>query len=70
LGTVPASGSGWTVAALVDPVTGQLGITLSSLTPITTTVAAWSLVTIAFHWTGAPLHGTSAIQLARCGKPQ
>ena len=39
LGTIPTSGSGWTLTAVVDASTGQLGITLYSLTPIAASVA-------------------------------
>jgi hypothetical protein len=48
LGTVPASGSGWTLQAVADPATGQIGITLFSATPIRSAQGG-SLVTIAFH---------------------
>jgi hypothetical protein len=62
LGNLPLSGSGWTLTSSVDNNTGQLGITLYSLTPITTS-APGSLVTIDFHERGpgalvraAPVH--------------
>jgi N-acetylneuraminic acid mutarotase len=48
LGSIPAAGQGWTLTSTVDAVTGQIGITLYSLTPITSNQAG-SLVTIAFH---------------------
>ena len=51
LGTVPASGSGWSLTTVVDPVTGELAITLVSQTPITTSTGG-SLVTIDFHQIG------------------
>jgi hypothetical protein len=61
LGTVPASGSGWTLSTVVDPTTGALAIMLVSQTPITTSTGG-SLVTIDFHKVGA-VSGTTSIQL-------
>src|SRR5262249_27845902 len=48
LGTVPAAGTGWRLQSVVDAATGQIGITLFSVTPISTSVGG-SLVTIDFH---------------------
>src|SRR5262249_15433329 len=48
LGTVPASGTGWRLQTAVNAVTGQIGITLFSVTPIAVS-APGSLVTIDFH---------------------
>jgi hypothetical protein len=62
LGTVPAAGSGWSLLAVVDAVTGELAITLVSQTPIATAVGG-SLVTIDFHQLGAAGTGTSPINL-------
>ena len=42
------AGGGWSIVPTVDPASGQIGIALSSSTPITST-AAGSLVTIDFH---------------------
>jgi hypothetical protein len=62
LGTVPAGGTGWTLQAVVDPTTGQIGITLFSLTPIASALGG-SLVTIDFHAKpGAPA-GASPVNL-------
>ena len=62
LGSVPASGTGWTLQAAVDPAAGQIGVTLWSPTPISSS-AAGSLVTIVFHRTDAAATGTTAIDL-------
>ena len=43
----PADHTGWTLQARVDAVTGQIGITLFSATPIGTAIGG-SLVTITF----------------------
>jgi fibronectin type 3 domain-containing protein len=48
LGTLPLAGNGWTLTSSVDSVTGQVGITLYSLTPLTMS-AGGSLVIIDFH---------------------
>jgi hypothetical protein len=48
LGSVPESGNGWTLNALINPITGQIAITLYSTTPIQTSDGG-SLVTIDFH---------------------
>ena len=48
LGTVPAAGSGWTLTTEINPLTGQIAITLDSLTPISSAVGG-SLVDIDFH---------------------
>ena len=68
LGTVPASGSGWSLQTVVDSTTGQIAITLSSLTPITTSTAG-SLVTIDFHSTGESQAGTTSIKLVSSVNP-
>ena len=68
LGTIPSSGSGWTLSTVVDAVTGQLAITLLSQTPIATAIGG-SLVTIDFHRTGTALSGTTAIDLAASVDP-
>jgi hypothetical protein len=48
LGSVPASGSGWSLSAIVDQATGQIAITLSSSAPIAQPIGG-SLVTIDLH---------------------
>ncbi len=48
LGNLPNQGSGWQLSSSVDQTTGQIGIDLYSLTPISVNQAG-SLVTIAFH---------------------
>ena len=67
LGTVPAAGSGWTLQAVVDQATGQIGITLFSATPITSS-AGGSLVTITFHVRPGAA-GTTPINLAASVNP-
>jgi hypothetical protein len=62
-GSIPQSGSGWTLTSSVDAVTGQIGITLYSLTPIATNLAG-SLVTIDFQAQPGAAIGISSIQLA------
>ena len=53
LGSILNKGTGWEMYATVDSMTGQVGITLFSTTPITSTQAG-SLVNIAFHVVPAP----------------
>jgi hypothetical protein len=48
LGSLLAAGRDWTVSANIDPITGQIGITVSSDTPISQPIGG-SLVTIDFH---------------------
>ncbi len=48
LGSLLAAGRDWSVTANVDQIRGQIGITLSSDTPLTSSVGG-SLVTIDFH---------------------
>jgi N-acetylneuraminic acid mutarotase len=62
LGTIPASGSGWQMEAVVDQTTGQIGIELFSTTPITAS-AAGSLVNITFHVQSRRRLALSAVQL-------
>jgi hypothetical protein len=62
LGTVPASGSGWTLQVIVDPATGQIAITLFSVTPISSS-AGGSLVTIDFHVRPGARSGATPINL-------
>src|SRR5205823_3230562 len=58
----------WTLQAVIDPTTGQLGITLFSATPIRSP-ASGSLVTITFHVLGAMPDGASPIQLVASVNP-
>jgi autotransporter-associated beta strand protein len=68
LGSIPSSGNGWTLTSSVDNSSGQLGIVLYSLSPITAP-AGGSLVTIDFHVrTAAPL-GVGTIALAATVDP-
>jgi hypothetical protein len=62
LGSIPASGMGWTLSTVVDPSTGEIGIRLYSTTPIAAT-ASGSLVTIALHRLPGAATGTTAVQL-------
>jgi hypothetical protein len=48
LGSLLAAGRDWTLSANIDLATGQIGITLSSDTPITQPIGG-SLITIDFH---------------------
>ena len=48
LGAIPSQGIGWQISSVVDQRTGQIGIQLYSLTPITATQAG-SLVNITLH---------------------
>jgi hypothetical protein len=68
LGTIPQAGSGWSLTSAVDAATGQLAITLYSLTPIASNLAG-SLVTIDFHAQPGAAVGTSSIQLAASVDP-
>jgi hypothetical protein len=68
LGTIPQTGSGWTLTSSVDVMTGQIGISLWSLTPISSNLAG-SLVTIDFHAQPEAAVGTSSIQLAASVDP-
>ncbi len=68
LGTVPASGTGWTLQVAVNQAMGELGITLFSSTPITDP-AGGSLVTIDFHVNGTANPGSTAINLVSSVNP-
>ncbi len=48
LGTVPAAGTDWTLQSAVNATTGQIGITLFSATPISSSLGG-SLVTLTFQ---------------------
>jgi hypothetical protein len=62
LGSVPASGSGWTIHSVVNPLTGEIGIDLWSPTPIATDIGG-SLVTIDLHALDSAVAGVTAINL-------
>jgi hypothetical protein len=68
LGSVPQSGTGWTLQTVVDPTTGELGITLSSVTPIAST-ASGSLVTITLQETATATPGLTPIALVASVDP-
>src|SRR5262249_6300793 len=68
LGAGPAAGSGWALQVIVDATTGQIAITLFSVTPIRTP-AAGSLVTIDFHLKPTAVPGTTSIQLVTSVNP-
>jgi hypothetical protein len=68
LGTLPRSGSGWTLTSSINPVTGDIGINLYSLTPLSTPDGG-SLVTITFHVEPTAPSGATAIQLAEAVNP-
>ncbi len=57
LGTVPSAGSGWQLSVAINPVTGEIGITLFSTTPIQT-MAGGSLVTITLQTVGGGMVGS------------
>jgi hypothetical protein len=68
LGSVPASGSGWTLESTLDAASGQIGVTIWSATPIASS-AAGSLVTIVFHRTAMAASGTTSIDLVNSADP-
>jgi hypothetical protein len=68
LGAVPSAGTGWTISSTVDATAGQIGITLSSTTPITSTTGG-SLVNIAFHVNSDAISQMTAINLAAGNSP-
>jgi hypothetical protein len=51
LGSIPSSGSGWSLSTTINPLTGQIAIALSSTVPITQPIGG-SLVTIDMHAVG------------------
>jgi hypothetical protein len=68
LGAVPSGGVGWTFTSVVDAATGQLAITLYSLTPIAS-AAGGSLVTVDFHARSSAPLGATTIWLAASASP-
>ncbi|HYV37279.1 MAG TPA: cohesin domain-containing protein, partial [Gemmataceae bacterium] len=68
LGTLPTSGGGWKLQAVVNAQTGEIGIDLFSPTPIVN-ASGGSLVTLTLHvLPGAP-SGASGINLVRAVNP-
>ncbi|HYV38009.1 MAG TPA: cohesin domain-containing protein, partial [Gemmataceae bacterium] len=68
LGTLPTSGGGWKLQAVVNAQTGEIGIDLFSPTPIVS-ASGGSLVTLTLHvLPGAP-SGASGINLVRAVNP-
>jgi hypothetical protein len=68
LGSIPGGGSGWQLSAVVDQATGQIGIQLYSLTPITVNQAG-SLVNIALHVLPGATVPATAVQLVNTVTP-
>jgi hypothetical protein len=68
MGSVPLSGTGWNLQAVVDQSTGQIGIALASLTPIASSTGG-SLVTISLHEKSTPTPGATALQLVATVSP-
>jgi hypothetical protein len=68
LGSIPQAGSGWTLTSTVDALTGQIGVTLYSLTPIRANLAG-SLAIIDFHAQPGATVGINSIQLAASVNP-
>jgi Bacterial Ig-like domain (group 2) len=68
LGSIPSHGNGWQMSSVVDRTTGQIGIQLYSLTPITATQAG-SLVNIAFHILPSAAVAATAVQLVNAVTP-
>jgi hypothetical protein len=62
LGTIPTQGTGWQISSYVDRSSGQIGIQLFSLTPITATQTG-SLVNIVFHVSPGTSVPASAVHL-------
>jgi hypothetical protein len=68
LGTIPNLGTSWQLSSVVDQATGQIGIQLYGLTPITAAQAG-SLVNIAFHFLPGVTAQTTAVQLVNTVTP-
>lgn len=60
LGAVPSASGGWSVQSMVDQATGQIGVMLFGVTPITST-AGGSLVTIDFHRTNRDVQAAASL---------
>jgi uncharacterized repeat protein (TIGR03803 family) len=61
------AGGGWSIVSTIDQTTGQIGIALSSNTPVTS-MAGGPLVTIDFHLTGS-FSGSAAFKLVASANP-
>ena len=68
LGSIPGQGTDWQLSSVVDQATGQIGIQLYSLTPITATQAG-SLVNIAFHILPGATVPSTPVQLVNMATP-
>jgi hypothetical protein len=68
LGSLPGSGSGWKLTAVVNAQTGEIGIDLFSATPIVST-GGGSLVTLSLHVLSDAPAGLSGINLVRAVNP-
>jgi hypothetical protein len=68
LGSIPASGSGWQLASVIDALTGQIAIDLYSTTAITQGQAG-SLVNIDFHLMPGASVTATAVQLVNAASP-
>src|SRR5580765_2302580 len=68
LGTLPTSSQGWQLQSAVNQQTGEIGIDLFSLMPITAT-AGGSLVIVTFQVLDNAIAGTSPINLVRVVNP-
>jgi hypothetical protein len=66
-GSVLAAGTGWSVVPTIDQATGQIGIALSSSTPISAAIGG-SLVSIDFHQIGSA-SGSASFQLVASVTP-
>ena len=68
LGSIPNAGTGWQFSGVADQTTGQIGIQLYSLTPITATQAG-SLVNIDFHVLPGATVPSTPVQLVDAVNP-
>jgi parallel beta-helix repeat protein/predicted outer membrane repeat protein len=68
LGTVPLSGTGWSILSTLNPITGQIALDLYSATPITAQTSG-SLVTIDFHVQPGAVVGPTPIELVASVNP-
>jgi hypothetical protein len=68
LASVLAGGIGWTLDVTINPGTGQIAVTFSSATPISSPVGG-SLVTIDLHPTGADASSSLPIALVASVNP-
>jgi hypothetical protein len=62
------SGGNWSVMPIIDPASGQIGIALSSSTPISSISGSGSLVTIDFHPIGT-ISGPAPFELVASADP-